>query len=244
MEERLSLPRAGRSEFAKKVTPLLQRRVETLLIAVLRELLDRGRKVRVTHLSAYNWSRPVRSAGCLDNSDWGQLDAVVDGLRVNFDWLPVRAKEAREYAQDRLWIRWARDRDGTFKRGSWHPTPDCVRMVEPKADDFDPREVTEAFERWLVDRKREAREAMDRKATEERRQQLQKALEAEAVAALPHMLGASGVTATVSTRGSVALHVHWNNMTPTEARALMAALQTAHATREEQATAAAFALPE
>lgn len=242
--ERLQYATGSRFDFAELVTPLVQQRAETLLVAVFRELLDRGRKVRVSS-DGYAWSQPVRSAGALDNTDWGKLTGYVDGIQVCFDWTPVRDQRSKEYPQDRLCIRWSRDREGNWRGRGWKPSSDGVRLLEPKAADFDPLVVVEAFERWLAERKRDRKQARERAAAAEARAKLQTALEDEANAALPHMLGADGVTVNVgSSTGAVGIHVHWNNLTATDARALLAALQAAHDMRDDRKAAEAFAIPE
>lgn len=244
--ERLQIPTSGRSDFAEKVTPLIQQRAEALLIAVLCELLDRGRRVRAS-IDSYDWNRPVRSVCALDSSDWGRLTAYVDGIRVCFDWTPVRDQRARNYPQDRLCVRWSRERK--HWRTGWKPSDDWVRLLEPKSEDFDPLAVVEAFERWLVERKRETQKAKERAAEIEARDALCSALNAQAQAALPHMLGASEVTVTVASSGlassgPVGLHVHWNNLTPAGARAVLVALQEAQVAASDRKAAEAFAIPE
>ena len=153
--ERLQYTTGSRFDFSKQVTPLVQRRAEELLVAVLRELLDRGRKVRLPPLDSYQWEKPVRAVGCLDNKDWGKLTAFVDGVQVCFDWTPVRMD--KEYAQDRLCIRWSNDREATYYGSGYKPSSDCTRLIEPKAADFAPVAVAEAFERWLVEPRRRCR---------------------------------------------------------------------------------------
>lgn len=241
--ERLQYTTGSRYDFAKLVTPLVQQRAEALLVLVMRELLDRGRKVRVSLLDCYQWGKPARAVGCLDDKDWGKLTALVDGIQVCFDWTPVRMQRDKEYPQDRLCIRWSNDREATYYGSGYKPSSDCARLLEPKATDFDPLAVVEAFERWLVERKRNRREALARKAEIEARQKLKEALGAEAKTALPHMLGATDATVSV-TPGGVSLHVHWNNLTASDAHALLATLQATHDLREDRKAAEAFAIPE
>ncbi len=116
--ERMQMPITGRFEFAEKVTPLIQRRAETLLVAVFRELLDRGRKVHVSS-DGYAWSRPVRSAGALDNTDWGKLTGYVDGVQVCFDWTPAALiRQCRNSVTSAVSEEWLRYHEGELLSGA------------------------------------------------------------------------------------------------------------------------------
>lgn len=215
------------SDFTKQVTPLVRNRAQDLLLAVLRDLLDRGRKVRV-QISTNAWERPVSP---WLGRQWGKLTATVDGVQVCFDWIPVRDKDNRDTAQDRLRIRWSHERDCTLSRGEWSPSTDCVSLIEPKESDLDPRKVAEAFESWLVDRKRANREARERREATERLANLQASLSKEAQAAIP-TIGAAEARVACREDG-VRVSVTWNVPSASDARALLDSLA-------ERRVAAAF----
>jgi hypothetical protein len=221
----------------------VQGRVEYLLARVLRGLLDRGRKVRVS-FDRYDWTKPTRSATFLDDQDWGNLRATVDGIEFCFQWTPTRDADHKEYATDRAHIRWCASVRGSYDRGKWRPSSDVVRLIEPTKHKFDPSEVINMFEVWLVERKQARDVARERANAEERRAALQAQLQKRADAALPSI---GAVEAQVSVRSNeqdaqrVRLAVTWN-VSPARFDELLATLRAAAEQADQRATEAAFTL--
>lgn len=250
--ERIPLQRADEShyDFSLRAIEACRSRAENLCRQVLEQLLLRNRSVHVGSPSEWHIGR----RGYLGRDRWASLWVTVDGIKFNFQWTPIRDKEDQDYAQDRLRIRVSRDPRYGWAGERSVPSDDMISLLEPKAKHFDPVQVVEALERYLVARRQARQRARAAKAFEEKRAAAAKGLRDATLQVSSHV-GAIGCDARVykqfvnddtsqPPRMKARLEFKWDFGSPEDAYAFLVTLSDAFAKAEAEATEEAFSLPE